>query len=196
MPRIEPTSEPIIEPILAWNLGPDYPRWTEVLRDQTSVLIRPIGKQDIEHERTFIEALSPRSRRFRFLGQVREPSSELLRQLTDIDYSQDVAFAAVLADGSEETFLGISRYSTSRDGASCEFAITVHDEWHYKGLGTILMRHLIEVARARGIREMISIDSAANVEMAEFAKFLGFTTCIDPEDRTQVLHTLRLQPLA
>ncbi len=183
-----------IEPVLAWNLGPNYPRWTEVLRDQTHVVIRPISKQDLAEERAFIEALSPQSRRFRFLGQVQHPSSELIKQFTDIDYSHDVAFAAIVPDGVRENFLGVSRYSTSRDGTSCECAVTVLDEWHHKGLGTVLMRHLIEVARARGIRYMISIDSVENVEMADLARYLGFTRCIDPEDRTQVIHSLQLEP--
>lgn len=181
-----------IEPVLAFNLGPNYPRWTDVLRDQTHVVIRPITKQDVAEERAFIEMLSPQSRRFRFLGQVRHPSSELIKQFTDIDYSHDVAFAAVVADCAREKFLGVSRYNTSRDGTSCECAVTVLDEWHHKGLGTVLMKHLIEVARARGIQYMISIDAAENVEMADLARYLGFTRCIDPEDPTQVIHSLRL----
>lgn len=183
-----------IEPVMAWNLGPDYPLWNDVLSDQTHVVIRPVSKQDSAEERAFIEALSPQSRRFRFLGQVRHPSSALIKQFTDIDYSHEVAFAAVVPDGGNGKFLGVSRYSTSRDGISCECAVTVLDEWHHKGLGTLLMKHLIEVARARGIRYMISIDSAENMEMADLARYLGFTRCIDPDDRTQVIHRLQMQP--
>ena len=87
-----------IEPVMAWNLGPDYPRWTETLHDKTRVVIRPVTRQDSTAEREFIEALSPQSRRFRFLGQIRHPSSELIRQFTDIDYNHEVAFAAVVPD--------------------------------------------------------------------------------------------------
>ena len=183
-----------IEPVMAWSLGPDYPHWTETLRDTTRVVIRPITKQDAAEERAFIEALSPQSRRFRFLGQVRQPSSELIRQFTDIDYNHEVAFAAVVPDDATEKFLGVGRYSTSSDGTSCECAVTVLDAWHHKGLGTALMKHLIEVARARGILSMYSIDSAENVDMDDLAKHLGFTRRIDPEDMTQVVHSLWLQP--
>ena len=66
------------------------------------------------------------------------------------------------------------------------------DEWHGRGLGTALMRHLIEVARARGIHRMESIDSAENVEMRDLARFLGFHTSTDPEDARQVIHRLDL----
>lgn len=185
---------PFIEPIMGWALGPEYPRWTETLRDRTRVAIRPITRADADREREFIESLSPQTLRFRFLGQVRHPGSKLIEDLTDIDYQRDVAFAAVMPDDADEKILGISRYSTSRDGTSCECAVTVRDDWHHRGLGTVLMQHLIEVAKARGILFMVSIDSAGNLEMAELARFLGFTRSIDPQDGTQVIHRLLLQP--
>ncbi len=181
-----------VEPIMQWNIGPDYPRWTETLRDGTRVLIRPITRQDAAEEREFIESLSPRSRRFRFLGQIRQPSEALISRLTDIDYRQDVAFAAVVPDGAKETFVGVSRYSTNGDGDGCECAVTVLDQWQGKGLGTALMKHLIEVAKARGIQYMFSIDSVDNLAMADLAKYLGFTRRFDPDDGTQVIHELRL----
>lgn len=181
-----------IKPVKSLSLGPDHPRWIEVLRDNTKVGIRPVRWQDAAEERAFIEALSPETRRLRFLGQLLHPSSEIIKQLTDVDYRQEVAFAAVIPDGAKEKFLGISRYSTSADGSSCECAITVLDEWHHKGLGTILMKHLIEVARERGILYMFSIDSAENADMSNLAKHLGFTRRIDAEDPTLAVHSLWL----
>ena len=41
------------------------------------------------------------------------------------------------------------------------------DDWQNKGLGAILMKHLIEVARARGIKRMWSMDSAENIAMSD-----------------------------
>jgi GNAT superfamily N-acetyltransferase len=182
------------EPVMPWALGPDYPHWTETLRDGTRVLIRPLSRSDAAREREFIESLSPETLRFRFLGQVRHPSSELIRQFTDIDYDADVAFAAVAPDDPDEAFLGVARYSQSTDGSSCECAVTVRDDWHHRGLGTALMRHLIDVARARGILFMVSFDAAENTAMADLAHFLGFTRELDPEDASQVVHRLLLQP--
>ena len=182
------------EPVMPWNLGPEYPRWIDTLRDGSTVVVRPIGKQDADAERAFIEALSPQSRRFRFLGEVRHPSDALIEQLTNIDYSDEVAFVAVMPGKASEQFLGISRYSTSRDGTSCEFAVAVLDEWQHKGLGSALVAHLIEVARARGIPYMFSIDSAHNVEMAGLARRLGFTRRLHPDDATLVIHSRWLSP--
>lgn len=174
------------------SLGPDYPRWSETLRDGSHVVIRPITKHDKAAERTFIEELSPDARRMRFLGDVRHPSERLIEQFTDIDYVHDVAFVAVTAVDSREKIVGVSRYSTDECGLNCECAVTVNDEWQQKGLGTLLMKHLIEVARGKGVRRMTSIDSAENVEMRDLARYLGFATRVDPDNTSQVLHELDL----
>jgi GNAT superfamily N-acetyltransferase len=181
-----------IEPVMPWCLGPDYPRWVDRLRDGTCVAVRPVRVDDGGRERTFIESLSPESRRLRFLGQVRSPSRETIERFTDIDYEHHVAFAAVLADDPDEAFLGVSRYAVARDGASCECAVTVLDQWQHKGLGSLLMRHLIDVARARGMVFMYSIDASDNRDMADLARHLGFERVIDPDDARQVIHRLYL----
>jgi GNAT superfamily N-acetyltransferase len=164
----------------------------ETLRDRTRVLIRPLEKTDKQAERDFIQALSSESRRFRFLGSVQNPSERLLDQLTNIDQAHEVAFVAVVPDDSKQQIIGVSRYSADAHGGTCECAVTVADEWHDRGLGTALMRHLIEVARSRGIRSMFSVDSAENLDMRDLARFLGFSSETDPQDATQVIHRLDL----
>jgi GNAT superfamily N-acetyltransferase len=156
------------------------------------VVIRPITPLDKEAERAFIEGLSLQARRYRFLGQVKCPSEALIEQFTNIDHVHEVAFVAVIPEDGHERIVGVSRYSTNEDGTQCECAITVSDEWQNQGLGTLLMRHLIEVARARGIQRMVSIDSAENVRMQDLAQYLGFHTRVDPDDSSQVIHELTL----
>lgn len=183
---------PTIEPLAPWDRGPERPRWTEILMDGIHVLIRPVRKEDAAAERAFIEALSPEARRNRFLGQVPHPNGELIKLLTDLDYDHDIAFAAVLVVEGKESFIGISRYSTSEDGSECEFAVTVLDSWQNKGLGTALMKHLIDVAKSRGILRMWSMDLTTNVEMRELAHHLGFERSRDPDNASQVIHSLWL----
>jgi GNAT superfamily N-acetyltransferase len=171
----------------------DSPRWTETLADGTHVLIRPLRKSDAELERSFIRRLSPEARRMRFLGQMSEPSDALIKSLTDLNPRRDVAFVALVHRDNEKREIGVSRFQTSADGRICECAVTVSDEWQKKGLGTLLMRHLIEVARSRGIRKMISIDAADNIPMRDLARFLGFGRQVDPQDPTEVIHVLTLE---
>ena len=172
--------------------APARPRWTETLHDGTRVLVRTLERVDGNRERAFIEALSPQTLRFRFLGQVHRPSEALIESLTDVDMERDVALAAVVPNDADQRIVGVARYSKDKDGSRCECAVTVLDDWHRRGLGTLLMRHLIELAKADGIREMYSIDSTENSEMAELARFLGFSRELDPEQATQVVHRLAL----
>jgi len=168
-------------------------QWKDRLRDGTTVLIRPIRGDDAQIERRFIEHLSAQSRRFRFLGEVKHPSARLIEQLTHPDPLHDAAFVALVAEGSVKTEIGVARFSARPDGLSCECAVAVSDEWQHRGLATLLMQHLIDVARARGIECMYSIDVADNSGMRELSEHLGFKRKPDPDDASQVLHVLDLK---
>jgi GNAT superfamily N-acetyltransferase len=166
--------------------------WERVIRGGDRVLIRPLHSQDVELERRFIEKLSPASRRFRFLNSMTVPSDELLRQLTELDPATDMAYVAVSALGSQEDPIGIGRFSAADDDQDCEFAVTVADQWQNKGLGTLLMQHLVEGARKLGIDKMHSSDASDNERMRRFAAHLGLQHQPDPDDAMLVLYSLDL----
>jgi len=183
---------PTESPTQGYTESPDQPVHV-TLRNGATVLVRPIQPNDIDLERDFIEKLSPRSRRYRFLGTIKTPSKELLQQLTRPDLARGIAYVALTGSGAEAREVGVCRYSASTDGASCECAVAVADEWQGQGLATSLMLRLIESARVNGIKRMYSIDASDNQEMRELAKHLGFTSAVDADDPTLVVHTLALQ---
>jgi GNAT superfamily N-acetyltransferase len=178
---------------------PDFPTGCEAtfpmdtLRDGSQVTIRPICKGDIELERQFIERLSPEARRYRFLYTIATPSEALLQRLTDIDTRNEAALIAVVDEGVHEREVGVARFSSTPDGTA-EVAVTVDGDWQGRGLATLLMQRLITVARERGITALFSMDPAGNERMRELAASLGFTRKPDPQDATQVIYTLALQP--
>lgn len=166
--------------------------WVETLRDKTHVFVRPMAKTDGKQERAFIEGLSPASRRMRFLGQLTTPSEALVTAFTDIDQVHDVAYVAMVGDGPDAPFVGVSRYGVDADGKRGECAVVVSDAWQDKGLGTVLMQHLIDVARSHGVSSLYSLDASSNHRMTELAHSLGFKSRTDPDDATQMLHELEL----
>lgn len=167
-------------------------RWPHTLDDGRAVVIRPLDAGDREAERAFISGLSPTSRHFRFLCALDVPSEPLLDELTRMDRSREAAFAAIATEGGGERIVGVSRYAADADGRRCECAVSVADAWQHHGLGVLLMRQLIEQARARGFRQMYSVDPAANAAMRELAGYLGFHTRRNPQDATEVIHELDL----
>lgn len=166
--------------------------WIESLNDGSRVLIRPLREEDRGREQTFIERLSLESRRFRFMDTFKKASPALLDQLMDVDNIQQVALIALAHDDGELREVGISRYGATGKDKQCECAVTVADDWRHRGLGVLLMRHLTSQARQNGVRQMISFDAADNEPMNELARYLGFHSQRDPEEPTQVIHTLDL----
>ncbi|WP_242103881.1 GNAT family N-acetyltransferase [Lysobacter sp. M15] len=183
------TSTPLVQ---RPSIGPEYPRWSQSLRDRSHVLIRPITTKDEAAERAFMQGLSDRARRFGFLGEAEGPGEPTGETCVEEGRGHDVAFAAFTMDDSRERMVGVARYSTDDSSQHCECTVTVDEEWQGKGLGTVLMRHLIEVARIRGIRRMTSTASAENVQMHDLAEHLGFQARVDPQDPSRVIYALSL----
>jgi GNAT superfamily N-acetyltransferase len=172
--------------------GSFLPYSAETLADGRQVMIRPMNPGDFDAERAFVDALSPRSRRNRFQEQIRDPDAELVAELVDVDHERQEAFAAFEGGPDAERIVGVARYIRTSEPGACEVAVAVLDDWQGKGLGTALMRRLVDAARRRGLKRMVSLDFAENHEMTHLARFLGFRTEVDAGDRTQLLHTLEL----
>lgn len=167
-------------------------RWVHVLNDGSSVLVRPIRKEDEALERAFIRDLSPESRWFRFMGTIGEPSDAMIRKFVNPDDTRDCALIALAPVNDVAHQVGVARYSLLPDGGTCECAIAVADAWQKKGLAVVLMRQLIEIARERGIRTMIALQASDNQTMHQLAEFLGFVSVPNPDDPTVIKHELAL----
>jgi acetyltransferase len=145
------------------------------------VTLRPIRPEDAEMEKAFVQRLSAESRYFRFMDTLRELTPAMLVRFTQIDYDRELAFVATVARDGAEVGIGVCRYVANPDGASCEFALVIADEWQRKGLGRRMMAQLIEAARGRGLRRMIGHVLAENRGMLQLCQSLGFALTDSPE---------------
>ncbi len=154
------------------------------LNDGTDIVIRPIRPEDAEMEDRFVRELSPESRYFRFMNQLQELSQEMLVRFTQIDYHHEMALIAVNTVDAKDEQIGVARYTTNLDKTSCEFALTVSDDWQHRGIGHILMTDLMDVARNRDLTVMEGQVLSSNSKMLELVQTLGFKVSNDPEDRS------------
>ncbi len=152
------------------------------LRDGTRVVVRPIRPEDRQIEQEFVQRLSDESRYFRFMSALRELNEAMLSRFTQIDYDREMALIAVVSENGLETEIGVARYVVNADGVSCEFAVAVADAWQHRGVGSILIRNLVEVARARGLQVMEGIVLAGNHKMLGLMNALGFSIRSEPGD--------------
>jgi acetyltransferase len=117
------------------------------------VLLRPIRPEDGAQQVAFFASLHPDDVRHRIFIRTRELSPTQAGRLTQIDYDREMAFVAVLerAAGKPET-LGVVRAIADPDNGVAQFAIIVRSELKGRGLGSILLRKLIDYLRARGTK--------------------------------------------
>lgn len=153
--------------------------------------IRPIHPDDAEMLQALVRGLSQESRYFRFASTLPELPTRMLARFTLIDYDREMALVAVvrerkpLPDGGvseSERVIGVSRIVANPDGSSCEFALVVADDYTGQGLGSRLMLSIIEVARSKGLSEVMGLILVNNAGMLRLMTSLGFTISAYPED--------------
>ncbi|MDX1570918.1 MAG: GNAT family N-acetyltransferase [Xanthomonadales bacterium] len=165
--------------------------WTDTLSDGTRVRIRPITSDDLDAERTFLGRLSAESLRGRFLGGVNHLSEKDLQRLCDIDHEHEMAFVAMGGNGADSE-VGASRYAVDGESDQAEIAVVVADDWQHKGLGSLLLMHLLDYAKLHAINELHSLEFADNEAMRRLARDFGFREAPDPDNPELVRYTLNL----
>jgi RimJ/RimL family protein N-acetyltransferase len=132
-----------------------------VLRDGSTVRVRPVETADAAELQRAFALLSERSRYLRFMTGTTRLSDAVARTLTDVDHHDHEALVALDTEpGASRTgdIVGVARYVFAagvRDEA--DLAITVGDEWQGRGLGGALLALLGERARAEGV-DRFSVD--------------------------------------
>ena len=182
-----------------------YPaRYEQVwpMRGGGEYTIRPIHPDDARMLQELVQGLSSESRYFRFVSAMTELSAPMLARLTLIDYDREMALVAVLKshkageDGAmveTERIIGVSRYITNPDKASCEFSLLVADDFNGKGLGSRLMLSIMEVARDKGLEAIEGLVLANNPNMLKLMRGLGFSVKTYPDDPDFKLVTMPLR---
>lgn len=153
------------------------------LRGGGEYTVRPIHPDDAHMLQELVHNLSPESRYFRFVSSLIELPPTMLARFTLIDYDREMALVAVFKErragpdgeiSGTERIVGVSRYITNPDRASCEFALVVADDFNGKGLGSRLMQSIMDVARDKGLAEMEGLVLANNPGMLKLMRSLGF----------------------
>jgi acetyltransferase len=153
--------------------------------------IRPIRPDDADMLQAFVRGMSQESRYFRFASAMPELPARMLARYTLIDYDREMALVAVhkerhaADDGTfseNERIIGVSRYITNPDQTTCEFSLAVADDFKGQGLGSRLMLSIIDIARNKGLSEIIGLILANNTNMLRLMGSLGFTISAFPED--------------
>jgi RimJ/RimL family protein N-acetyltransferase len=154
------------------------------LRDGREVTLREIGAQDTEGMLAAFHRLSADSRYTRFMMAMRDPSPAMLEAATHPVPDREFALVAVSVDAGFDNIVAGARYAYAPGSDTCEFAVTVLDDWQGLGLASRLLRILIASATARGLHCMEGYVLAANTPMRRLARRLGFVDRRCEDDTT------------
>ena len=148
--------------------------------EKTSFVLRPIRPADAELFPAFMARIEPEDLRLRFLSPLKALSPRMMVQLTQLDYDRDIAFLALEVGNGD--MAGVVRYSSDPDHEAAEFGVLVRSDLHGRGLGTALMRQLVDYARADGLQRLDGLILRENARMVTLCQELGFAIEPDPDD--------------
>ena len=149
-------------------------------KDGAELVVRPIRPEDEPLLVQFHQGLSERSVRLRYfhpmkLGQ--RTAHERMIRVCFADYDREIPLVAEWRapnSGGVEV-VAVARLSKlpGRPGEA-EFALLISDQWQNKGLGTQMLRSLLQVARDEKLSRVGADVLAENREMQRVCEKLGF----------------------
>jgi acetyltransferase len=167
-----------------------YPQELEeavTLADGRKLTLRPIVPEDEPALRAGFARLSPEEIRARFFIPMKDLPHLTAARFTQIDYDREMAFVLCEPGARGTTDIhAVARLAADPDNRAAEFAIVVEKALAGRGLGHLLMRRLIDYARARGIAELWGDVLADNAPMRGLCRSLGFTERIDRDGVVRV----------
>src|SRR3954447_10050090 len=118
----------------------------ELLSDGSQIEIRALRREDEPDMLAAVGKASPQSMQRRFFVMKRHFSDKERAFFMDIDFKNHVALVARATEAGRKVMVGGCRYIVSGPGQA-EMAFMVIDTWQGRGVGSILMRHLVNIAR-------------------------------------------------
>ena len=144
-----------------------------ILRDGSTLRLRPPRAEDADALLEFFRALSERSLYLRFHG-LPSLGTQLVEPLLEPDWQEWGALLGMLAENGAERVVAIASYVRLRDPVLAEAAFAVADEHQGHGVGTRLLEQLAERASEVGIERFVAEVLPDNRNMLGVFEAVGF----------------------
>lgn len=166
------------------------------LRDGREVLLRAVEASDAAEVIQAFERLSADSRYRRFMQHKKQLNPAALERGLHPQPGRDFALLATIPAADGIDIVGGAQYvrADKNNAGTCEFAITVAEDWRGSGLATRLLARLVRRAPRDGYTTMEGSVIAENAPMLALARKLGFQVEPVPDDGTVVRVTRALRP--
>ncbi|MGA2631731.1 MAG: GNAT family N-acetyltransferase, partial [Terriglobia bacterium] len=159
--------------------------WT--MKDGAEVMIRPIMPEDEPMLVKFHEILSEQSvymRYFHMIALSQRIAHERLTRICYVDYDREIALVAEQKNPAtgERELLGVGRLTKEPGTDEAQFAILIADPVQSRGLGSELLRRIIDIGRHEKVRRITAEILTENYAMQKICERLGFHMERDVEE--------------
>lgn len=144
------------------------------LADGMALVLRPLRAGEVEILNDVFAGMSPGSRQQRYLVAMPRLTSDVQRELTNVDDRDHVAWVA-LVGGSPA---GICRYVRTADDAA-ELALEVVDDAQGRGIGAALVDSVTTVAQFNGVAWLEAVVAPGNRASLSLLTQVGVRFALD-----------------
>jgi RimJ/RimL family protein N-acetyltransferase len=130
------------------------------LKDGTPVTVRAIRADDRAAIAAAFAELDRDSIYTRFFTYKKQLTEAELRQLTEVDFEHVVALVVVESGADGEKLLGGGRYCSEQPlnaAGTAELAFVTADAHHGRGVASVILRHLVQIARDQGLAHLDAV---------------------------------------
>ena len=156
------------------------------LTDGTLVTLRPICPEDEPLMVEFHRTLSERAIYYRYFGFLKldyRIAHERLTRICFNDYDREIALVVEPTSSDRREIIGIGRLIKTHALDEAEFAILISDQWQAKGLGSELLKRLVQIGKQERLSRITADIIPDNLSMQRVCKKLGFAVHHDAEAR-------------
>ncbi|MCL2614743.1 MAG: GNAT family N-acetyltransferase [Nocardioidaceae bacterium] len=149
---------------------PEHWEGDVLLRDGSTAHIRPMRADDEHLLVDFYSRVSDRSKYYRFFSPMPTLSERDVRRFTHVDHQKRVALVLML----QGRMIAVGRYDVLDNGTEAEVAFLVEDRHQGRGIAQLLLEHLAQAGRERGVEKFVAEVLPDNHRMIQTFRDAGY----------------------
>lgn len=154
-----------------------YPEKYEALfelKDGTKLKTRPVKPTDERMLQQLYYSMDERDRFLRFFSRIHSFSHKRMQPLVNIDYDTKMILVGESQEEGEQKLVASAAYFKTKNPSIAEISCVVHKDWRRKGITTIMINYLVDIAREHNIQYLIGTVLTQNKPMIHVVNTLNF----------------------
>ena len=154
--------------------------------------VRPAAPQDEQIVGDFFRQVTSDDLRFRFLSSLKAVGAGMVHQLVDVDHTATENLLAFESEG--DGLVATAMIAADEQSSDAEVAISVRSDLKGQGVGWAMLQHACDYAKARGFKQLHTVELSDNRLAISLEQEMGFTGRPCPDDMNLTILTKQLEP--